>query len=105
MIVSPPPNVVLPTTNVTVSGWAWSVDGIESVHVGHGEPKTWIRASLETRSDFSWQKFSVTLSLPDGPHDLVACATSLSGIKQPMEGRRNHVHSVKITVDSSHKNV
>ncbi len=77
-MVSPAPGEEAEGPKVDVWGWAWYYDGV---------------AVVGSR-DFSWQRFAVKLNLPDGTHTLRARATSLAGVKQPLMGRRNHVHSI-----------
>jgi len=98
-IVSPSPDSVIHGSEVAVSGWAWSNDSIESVHVSTDEGSSWSQAMVQERTDYSWQKFRTTLRLSPGPFTILARATSIGGRLQPMSGRRNHVHSVSITVE------
>jgi hypothetical protein len=94
MIVSPPSGAQLESSLVEVRGWAWSGDGIEAVQISIDDSQTWSEVDVESRHHFSWQKFSATVTLPPGIHQLTARATSSSGFKQPMSGRRNHVHTI-----------
>ena len=88
------------TRDIQVEGWAWCHDGIQAVEVSSDNGATWVRASVEARVEFSWQRFSKTLRVENGTRRLVARAMSNSGDQQPMSGRRNHVHCVEIRVDA-----
>lgn len=98
MIVSPPDGAQLKSSLVEVRGWAWSDDAIKSVKVKVDDNKTWVEADVETRRNFSWQKFSTLVTLPPGEHRLTARAISSSGLEQPISGRRNHVHIIMFGV-------
>jgi DMSO/TMAO reductase YedYZ molybdopterin-dependent catalytic subunit len=96
MIVSPTPDDRLQGSTFEVSGWAWSNEGISSVHLNCDDGEEWIEANVHHRIDFSWQSFTKSVTLSPGPHRIAARATSSLGIKQPMSGRRNHVHAVNV---------
>ena len=98
MIVSPASGAQLKSSLVEVRGWAWSDDGIKTVENRVDDNQKWVEADVETRHDFSWQKFSMSVALPPGTHQLTARATSSSGVEQPTSGRRNHVHTMGFEV-------
>jgi hypothetical protein len=98
MIVSPPSGAQLESSLVEVRGWARSGGGIEAVQISIDDSQTWGEADVESRRDFSWQKFSSMVTLPPGIHRLTARATSSSGFKQPLSGRRNHVHIIAFKI-------
>lgn len=98
IITRPVPNMVIDKSGLTVEGWAWSHDSVKSVGVSIDKGESWIEAKVGQRKDFSWQRFSVVLQPPLGSHYIMARATSQSGVHQPLQGRRNHVHSVQVTV-------
>jgi len=96
MIVSSGPDVRMQDTTLEVSGWAWSNDGISSVHLSIDEGEEWTEANVTPRTDFSWQAFAKTITLSPGAHHIIARATSSTGIQQPLSGRRNHVHIITV---------
>ncbi|KAF2170513.1 hypothetical protein M409DRAFT_51544 [Zasmidium cellare ATCC 36951] len=98
MIVSPEPDVVVRGPEVRVWGWAWSGDGVERVEVDVDEAGGWVPASVIPRKEFEWQRFEVTLRLPEGQHTISARASSCQGHQQPLRGRRNQVHRLAFQV-------
>ena len=98
MIVTPLPDAQLPGPIVEIEGWAWSYGEVQDVSVSADEGESWVKADVESRSEFSWQKFKADLSLPRGPHTVLARATSPNGRKQPLGDGRNHVHRVNIEI-------
>jgi DMSO/TMAO reductase YedYZ molybdopterin-dependent catalytic subunit len=101
MIVRPIPNTVITGPRTIVNGWAWSHDGAAKVELSTNNGDTWIEARLETRIDYRWQRFTLQLDLEPGEHTLLAKATSISGRSQALNSRRNHAHSISITVKGS----
>ncbi|KAK4947520.1 hypothetical protein LTR10_013465 [Elasticomyces elasticus] len=101
IITYPAPDAVVSGPNVEIQGWAWSHDGVESVEVSVDPAGSWNKTQLGKQTDFSWQRFSVTLQLPVGGCTITARATSSSGIQQPFRGRRNHVHNVHVVVEAA----
>jgi DMSO/TMAO reductase YedYZ molybdopterin-dependent catalytic subunit len=98
MIVKPEPGEIVQGPGVLVEGWAWSEDGVRSVSVsGDGGINSHL-TTVYPRFEFGWQRFEATLKLEPGRHCIVARATCVSGHKQPLEGRRNHVHCVEMHV-------
>ncbi|KAK1980442.1 LOW QUALITY PROTEIN: Oxidoreductase, molybdopterin-binding domain-containing protein [Colletotrichum cereale] len=95
VITKPRPGSVLTATGVQVEGWAWCHEHV-SVSVDAGA--SWSGAEVKPRTDFEWQRWSVVVDLMPGEHILMASA---SGQKQPLSGRRNHVHSVAVTVQNA----
>ena len=98
MIVTPARDAQLEGPRIEVEGWAWSDDVISAVQVSTDGGVSWLDAIVEPRHEFSWQKFNTVVSLSSGLHQLVARATSSSGLQQPLSGRRNHAHTIKICV-------
>ena len=89
------------STEVSVKGWAWSWDGVKSVQViVDDDVDECVDAGVEQRTDFSWQEFNATVKLPPGRHRLRARAVGETGIEQPLLDRRNHVHTVEISVEA-----
>lgn len=98
MITKPAPNAEMSGPLISVDGWAWSYDGIESVSVSADDGKSWIESVVDERADFSWQRFHINLKLSPGAYTLVARAVAKDGRSQPMKMGRNHVHRVRIDV-------
>lgn len=97
-IVWPAPEAQLSNPDIIVEGWAWSCDGVMDVEISQGDGLTWTKAIVEPRKDFSWQRFSASMSLSKGRHDIIARATGADGRTQPMNIGRNHVHRVAFEV-------
>lgn len=98
MIVYPAPDAVVKGPKVTVWGWAWCNEPVFKVEVSLDDGATWKMGGVSTRLDFSWQKWKVRLTLSPGNYTLMARAKSLSGMIQPLSGRRNHVHKISFQV-------
>lgn len=98
MIVTPAPDSNLPGPEVSVEGWAWSCDTLEDVSVSADEGETWVRAAMDSRTEFSWQRFRAKLKLSSGKHTILSRAKSSDGRMQPLGEGRNHVHRVSISV-------
>lgn len=98
MIVSPAPGTTIHQPEVVVEGWTWCHEPVSKVYVKTTSESQWIEATVTEREGFSWQKWKAVLLLQDGEHTLVARAVSCSGQEQPLTGRRNHAHHVKIVV-------
>ncbi len=98
MIVRPKPDDAIEGPEVHLQGWAWSEDGVVAVDVSMDEGKTWEAASVESRLDYSWQKFEATLFLRIGKWVVLARAKGADGRVQPLGEGRNHVHRVAFDV-------
>lgn len=98
MIVKPGPDDVIIGPEVSVEGWAWHHEPVELVQVSVDGGREWMDASVSARVDYSWQKFSITLTLHPGSYTAIAKAISMDGQSQPLSGRRNHCHSVAFQV-------
>ena len=99
MIVRPRPNEVIKSRQVQVEGWAWSPDGVGSVEINCDGEETWTKAAVDEGFEHAWQRYVAVLEMALGRHTVVARAMSVSGEKQPLSGRRNHVHRVEIDVE------
>jgi DMSO/TMAO reductase YedYZ molybdopterin-dependent catalytic subunit len=84
---------------IQVWGWAWSFGGIAAVEVSFDDGVSFMRAALEPRRGWAWQRFSA-LWIPTerGEVTLSARASEAGGATQPREGARNSVHSVSVHV-------
>ncbi|KAJ4246323.1 hypothetical protein NW762_013674 [Fusarium torreyae] len=98
IVVRPEPEAVMVGPKVLIEGWAWCFEEVKSVYISLDKSETWIKAQVETRKDFSWQKWKAELDLTSGSYTVIARAESTSGQTQPLSGRRNHVHSVSFCV-------
>ena len=98
MIVTPAPESTLSGPEVSVEGWAWSCDSVAEVNVSADEGKTWVRAYLDSRTEYSWQRFRAKMILPRGDHTILSRARSPQGRTQPLGEGRNHVHRVPVSV-------
>lgn len=87
------------TTDVEVEGWAWSDEGVRAVEVSLDQGKTWDEAEVQMRREREWQQFRTSLRVRQGQWTIIARAECKSGQKQPLTGRRNHVHSVRFRVE------
>ncbi|KAF5633762.1 sulfite oxidase [Fusarium sp. NRRL 25303] len=98
MITKPADSAVISVGLVWVEGWAWSHDRVSVVEVSKDEGQSWIRGKVDNKEDQAWQKFTAAIDLKPKVWRLIARATSESGMQQPLTGRRNHVHSITVTV-------
>ncbi|KIW99604.1 uncharacterized protein Z518_11017 [Rhinocladiella mackenziei CBS 650.93] len=102
MIVRPRPNEVLPGPVIEIWGRAWGCEEITQVVISVDGGDTWLPAeatSVLPRHEFEWQLFrSKVLIQQPGKYRLVAKATDVTGVSQPLIGRRNHVHTVEIEI-------
>ncbi|KAF5560202.1 sulfite oxidase s [Fusarium napiforme] len=99
MITKPADSAVIYAGLITVEGWAWSHDGVTLVEVSKDGGCSWIRGKVDDKEDQAWQKFTATVELEPGVWKLIARATSESEMKQPLAGRRNHVHRIIVNVE------
>lgn len=80
-------------------GWAWSADGVDTVDVSTDGGSSWNRADVVPRRQRSWQRFSCRWSPPAaGTYTLMSRATNADGATQPMDGARNAVYAIDVTV-------
>lgn len=99
VIVSPAPDAVLGLEGMTVWGWAWAANGVSHVEFSDDGGKTWRNASLGSRSQWSWQRFSTQWKPKGtGPHELMSRAFTTTGEVQPVSGKRNAIHAVGVEV-------
>ena len=101
LIVSPTADATLTDSPCEIWGWAWSNCAVQSVEVSTDGGHVWREAVLEPYRQYVWQKFRFEWSPSGhGPFELCARATDIAGKSQPMDGARNAVHSVTVTVAS-----
>ena len=73
--------------------------GVQGVEVSSNEGATWESGWVEERKEFGWQRFSLKRWVGRGEWRVIARAECRSGLKQPLSGRRNHVHGVRFKVE------
>jgi DMSO/TMAO reductase YedYZ molybdopterin-dependent catalytic subunit len=99
IIVSPGTGSELSPADVLISGWAWSATEVESVEVSTDGGVTWADAEVEPRENACWQRFGYQWVVNHtGHYELLSRATDRNGRTQPLDGARNSVHRVGITV-------
>lgn len=101
MIVRPAPGSNVSGPKINVEGWAWCHEPVSEVEVTLDRSGKSYQANVSPRTDFSWQRWKAELHLSPGTYTVKAKAKSISGMVQPLSGRRNHVHSVQFEVQSS----
>ena len=100
VIVSPAPDSRWPTGDVEIWGWAWSVCDVGSVEVSTDGGIAWHKASVEPRSQRSWQRFSYRWpARRPGTQELLCRATDVQGVTQPLDGARNAVYVITVTIE------
>ena len=100
MIVSPAPGAILRHGEPSeIWGWAWSFTGVAGAEVSVDGGRSYLPARLEAHRGWSWQRFSIPWS-PSEPGELVLTvrAVEAGGNGQPIDGARNAIHRVRITV-------
>jgi DMSO/TMAO reductase YedYZ molybdopterin-dependent catalytic subunit len=101
VIVSPGNGSELQASGVLISGWAWSLTEITTVEVSTDGGKTWAPAEVEVKENGSWQRFRYQWAANHAGHcELLSRATDRDGRTQPIDGARNAVHRVGVTVVS-----
>ncbi|MGX5736464.1 molybdopterin-dependent oxidoreductase [Bosea thiooxidans] len=100
IIVTPAPDAVVPAdTPVPIEGWAWSFRAVAAVELTADDGASFLRAELEPRRGWRWQRFSCLWQPPaPGEWRLRARASEAGGVTQPLDGARNAQHSVTIRV-------
>jgi sulfane dehydrogenase subunit SoxC len=102
IIVAPKHGANLDSKGHEIFGWAWAASAVERTEISTDGGVTWLQATLEPRSQWSWQRFSAHwLPSSTGPYTLMARATDMRGAMQPMERARNSVHTVRVDVAGS----
>ena len=87
--------------DVLVAGRAWGALEIQQVSIEVLEDGEWAEQAtvlLPGRKQYEWQYFETTIALEPGRHQIMARARDKAGTAQPTSGRRNHAHSIEITV-------
>jgi len=100
LIVHPATGAVVKSAEaIEVWGWAWGEKPIRAVEVSVDSGESYQRAALAPRNQRSWQRFALTWRpQAAGPARLSSRATDAGGLSQPLDGARNAVLSVALTV-------
>jgi sulfane dehydrogenase subunit SoxC len=99
MIVSPLADETVAGNQLEVLGWAWSNCAVQSVEVSTDGGGVWQKAELEPRRQYSWQKFRFEWApTGSGQFELCSRATDADGKCQPMDGARNAIYSITVTI-------
>jgi sulfane dehydrogenase subunit SoxC len=100
IIVAPAPDAVVVLGEPSeIWGWAWSFRGIAAAEVSVDGGASYVRASLEPRRGWAWQRFSLPWRPADrGETEVCVRALEAGGMGPPLEGARNAIHTVRIVV-------
>jgi sulfane dehydrogenase subunit SoxC len=104
VIVAPAPDAVIAAGETEIWGWAWSASGVEVVEISTDGGASWHAAEVGPRTQRSWQRFSYTWapsaapSARGGRHTLMSRASNADGASQPLEGARNAVYALDVTI-------
>ena len=100
VIVAPAPDMVILAEETKIWGWAWSATGVATVDVSTDGGSNWHGADVGPRQERSWQRFSYCWAPSTaGEYRLMSRATNADGATQPLEGARNAVYTVGMTVE------
>jgi len=100
VIVSPAPDCLhVAGRRVPVWGWAWADGQVAAVEISADGGTTWADAHLECGQGRGWQQFTFDWTPTRGTTRLTSRARSISGLAQPLSGRRNAVHVVPVQVE------
>ena len=100
VIVSPSPQQRLRVgEHFKIWGRAWGDTPISEVSVSVDGGANWSPASVTTRTERSWQRFSMEWQ-PErsGIYRLLSLASNSAGMQQPMTGGRNSVYQIEVEV-------
>jgi DMSO/TMAO reductase YedYZ molybdopterin-dependent catalytic subunit len=100
LIVSPMPHeTVALSARREIWGWAWADGGVRSVQVRTDHTARWRAAELEAPRGREWQRFSMPWTPKQrGVVVLTSRAEAVSGLVQPISGRRNATYGVPVNV-------
>jgi sulfane dehydrogenase subunit SoxC len=100
IIVAPAPDAVVALGEPSeIWGWAWSFRGIAAAEVSVDGGDSYVRASLEPRRGWAWQRFSLPWRPADrGETEVCVRALEAGGAGQPLKSARNAIHTVRIVV-------
>lgn len=99
IIVSPRAGARLDRTNIEVWGWAWSANGVKEVDVSTDGGITWSPAKIESRTQWSWQRFVFHCTpATRAVFRIMARARDSAGAIQPVSSARNSIHAVTVEI-------
>lgn len=100
VIVAPSPDaVVMAGKPAGLWGWAWSARRVDAVEVSIDGGASFVRASLEARRGWAWQRFMLAWQPRErGEVEICARAIDADGASQPEVGARNAMHRVRVLV-------
>jgi hypothetical protein len=100
IIVAPAADVVVAAGEpVEIWGWACSFRGITTAEISVDGGATYLRAALEPRRGWAWQRFSLMWRPTDrGEVFITARVLEAGGAGQPVDGARNSIHRVRVVV-------
>jgi DMSO/TMAO reductase YedYZ molybdopterin-dependent catalytic subunit len=100
IIVAPAPDAAVALGEPTeIWGWAWSFRGIAAAEISVDGGASYVRASLERRRGWAWQRFSLPWWPADrGKTQICVRALEGGGAGQPLKDARNAIHMVRIVV-------
>jgi sulfane dehydrogenase subunit SoxC len=102
IIVGPKNRSVLPPGAAEIWGWAWADKAVATVEISIDKGLTWLPTSLEKRRQWSWQRFSGQCVMPQNASiKVMARATDVQGVTQPLKRARNAVHIINVRTDSA----
>jgi DMSO/TMAO reductase YedYZ molybdopterin-dependent catalytic subunit len=101
VIVAPAPDARIAFSEpIEIWGWAWADGGVAEVDISVNRGD-WKRAALEPASGRAWQRFTLPwMPSKSGVATVASRATSATGERQPLTGRRNAVYGVRVKVSS-----
>jgi hypothetical protein len=100
IIVAPAPDAAVALGEPSeIWGWAWSFRGIAAAEISVDGGASYLRASLEPRRGWAWQRFSLPWRPADrGEAQVCVRALEDGGAGQPLKSARNAIHTVRIVV-------
>ena len=98
LIVSPADHSRIAAGTLEIRGWCWGDREIASVDVSLDGGLTWSSAAVGRRDEKAWQPFRLACEAIAGPLAIMARATDIDGLTQPLRDARNSVHKIDVTV-------
>jgi molybdenum-dependent oxidoreductase-like protein len=99
VIVSPAKGDRLSLEDISIWGWAWADGGIRDVEVSTDGGNNWMKAELEERMGWAWQRFTLPWQpTAPGSYTLQSRATNSLGRVQPANNARNCVYEIEVHV-------
>lgn len=100
VFVSPAPGSEMSVEDNEIWGWAWSSCAVQRLEVSTDGGEIWNDAELEPRSNRAWQRFSYNWSQRrPGFYELRCRATDIKGETQPLDGARNAIYTIAVTIE------